>query len=119
MLYHAVNSIGYMRTHIPALVGLPPTCRTSLRMVALCQRERGRLPLGGHPRAKRTVQAEAVGGRTKVRAAAQDTRPGILRPPRNPWKCGGNPEAAYLFLFLSPDLFLSSPFPVISLSQIM
>lgn len=78
-----------------------------------CARERGRLPLGGHPRRPRTVQAEAVGRQDQSQDAAQDTRPGILRPPRKPLEMRRQPEAAYLFLFLSQTFFSVSPFPVI------
>ena len=101
-----------MCTHIPALAGLPPHPRTQPEGWLPCARGRGRLPLGGHPRSPRTVQADAAARQDQSQDAAQDTRPGILRLPREPLEMQRQPEAACLFLFLSQAFFSVSPFPV-------
>lgn len=66
----------------------------------------------GHPRSPRTIQAAAEARQGPSQDAAQDTRPGNFRPPREPLEMRRQPEAACLFLFLPQTFFSVSPFPV-------
>lgn len=104
-----------MRTHIPALVGLPPHSRDpACGMIALYQRKGPPAIGSGHPRSPRMVQAEAEARQDPSQNSAQDTRPGNLRLPREPLEMHRQPEAAYLCFSLRPSsLFpLSCLFPL-------
>ena len=77
--------------------------------------EEGATAIGsGHPRSPGTVQAEAEARQDPSQNPGQDTRPGNLRLPRERLEMHRQPEAAYLFLFLSQTFFSVPPFLFIS-----